>query len=225
MTSLADVARELGHRRRWSLLGRGEEQSGGRDKASILADAMEAILRRGLPRPRARRGRASSSSGCSGRGWTPTSAARATATTRPCCRSCASQELGRSPTTACRTRARPPEGVHRHRVPRRASRRGGAPGGRRRKPSSRPRGRRTSDLRSSGAGEHRGGARVELPEVEVMRRDLEKDVVGKRIKEVEVRGPRTPCASIRRPQDRRKEFTARSRATRSRRSNGAGSTS
>jgi ribonuclease-3 len=43
MTILAAVARELGLGRE-VLLGRGEELSGGRDKASILADAMEAVL-------------------------------------------------------------------------------------------------------------------------------------------------------------------------------------
>jgi ribonuclease III len=43
MTSLAEVARdlELGE---LVLLGKGEEMSGGRDKTSILADAMEAVL-------------------------------------------------------------------------------------------------------------------------------------------------------------------------------------
>ena len=43
MNALADVARsvDLGS---WLLLGRGEEYSGGRDKASILADGFEAIL-------------------------------------------------------------------------------------------------------------------------------------------------------------------------------------
>jgi ribonuclease III len=43
MTALADVARSLrlgDH----LLLGKGEEQSGGRDKASILADCLEAVL-------------------------------------------------------------------------------------------------------------------------------------------------------------------------------------
>src|SRR5260370_9841108 len=43
MGVLADVARELGlgpHLR----LGRGEELSGGREKSSILADALEALL-------------------------------------------------------------------------------------------------------------------------------------------------------------------------------------
>lgn len=43
MTTLADVARQLGLGEE-IFLGRGEEQSGGRDKTSILADAMEAVL-------------------------------------------------------------------------------------------------------------------------------------------------------------------------------------
>lgn len=43
MITLADVARQLGLGRE-ILLGRGEELSGGRDKTSILADAMEAVL-------------------------------------------------------------------------------------------------------------------------------------------------------------------------------------
>ena len=41
--SLADLARDLGIGS-YVLLGRGEEQSGGRDKDSILADTMEALL-------------------------------------------------------------------------------------------------------------------------------------------------------------------------------------
>jgi formamidopyrimidine-DNA glycosylase len=48
---------------------------------------------------------------------------------------------------------------------------------------------------------------VELPEVEVMRRDLEKDVVGRRIKEVEVKGTKNAMRSIRRHKTR-KEFTS-----------------
>jgi ribonuclease III len=43
MTTLAEVARELGLGEAL-LLGKGEEQSGGRGKASILADALEAVL-------------------------------------------------------------------------------------------------------------------------------------------------------------------------------------
>src|SRR5947207_13353923 len=43
MTALADVAREL-DLGSVVLLGKGEEGSGGRDKASILADALEAVF-------------------------------------------------------------------------------------------------------------------------------------------------------------------------------------
>jgi len=43
MTTLAEVARELGLGDQ-ILLGKGEEMSGGRDKPSILSDAMEAVL-------------------------------------------------------------------------------------------------------------------------------------------------------------------------------------
>jgi len=43
MTALADVARALGLGQ-LVLLGKGEEQSGGRDKLSILADALEAVF-------------------------------------------------------------------------------------------------------------------------------------------------------------------------------------
>jgi len=43
MTMLAEVAREIGLGSQ-VLLGKGEEQSGGRDKASILADALEAVI-------------------------------------------------------------------------------------------------------------------------------------------------------------------------------------
>jgi ribonuclease III len=43
MTALADVARSL-RLGQLVLLGKGEEQSGGRDKSSILADALEAVF-------------------------------------------------------------------------------------------------------------------------------------------------------------------------------------
>jgi formamidopyrimidine-DNA glycosylase len=49
---------------------------------------------------------------------------------------------------------------------------------------------------------------VELPEVEVMRRDLEKEVVGRRIRNAEVRPQRNAMRVIRR-HARRKEFTDR----------------
>ena len=43
MTALAGVARELGLGA-WLRLGRGEDATGGRDKASLLADALEAVI-------------------------------------------------------------------------------------------------------------------------------------------------------------------------------------
>jgi formamidopyrimidine-DNA glycosylase len=49
---------------------------------------------------------------------------------------------------------------------------------------------------------------VELPEVEVMRRDLERDVVGRRIKQSEVKGTRNAMRVIRR-HPKRKDFTSR----------------
>jgi len=48
---------------------------------------------------------------------------------------------------------------------------------------------------------------VELPEVEVMRRDLEKDVVGRRIKSAEVKGTKNAMRVIRR-HAKRKDFTS-----------------
>jgi hypothetical protein len=49
---------------------------------------------------------------------------------------------------------------------------------------------------------------VELPEVEVMRRDLERDVVGKKIKDVDVKASKNAMRVIRRHKTR-KEFTSR----------------
>jgi formamidopyrimidine-DNA glycosylase len=49
---------------------------------------------------------------------------------------------------------------------------------------------------------------MELPEVEVMRRDLEKDVVGRRVKSAEVKTSRNSMRVIRR-HGKRKEFTSR----------------
>jgi formamidopyrimidine-DNA glycosylase len=49
---------------------------------------------------------------------------------------------------------------------------------------------------------------VELPEVEVMRRDLERDVVGRKIKEAEVKGTKNAMRVIRRHKTR-KDFTSR----------------
>jgi formamidopyrimidine-DNA glycosylase len=49
---------------------------------------------------------------------------------------------------------------------------------------------------------------VELPEVEVMRRDLEKDIVGRRIKAAEVKSSRNAMRVIRR-HGKRKDFTSK----------------
>ncbi|HEV8564468.1 MAG TPA: bifunctional DNA-formamidopyrimidine glycosylase/DNA-(apurinic or apyrimidinic site) lyase [Actinomycetota bacterium] len=49
---------------------------------------------------------------------------------------------------------------------------------------------------------------MELPEVEVVRRDLEKDVVGRRIKEAEVKTSKNAMRTIRR-HAKRKDFTSR----------------
>ncbi|MDP9298495.1 MAG: bifunctional DNA-formamidopyrimidine glycosylase/DNA-(apurinic or apyrimidinic site) lyase [Actinomycetota bacterium] len=49
---------------------------------------------------------------------------------------------------------------------------------------------------------------MELPEVEVMRRDLERDVVGRRIKATEVKGTKNAMRVIRR-HAKRKDFTSR----------------
>ncbi len=49
---------------------------------------------------------------------------------------------------------------------------------------------------------------MELPEVEVMRRDLEKDVVGRRVKTAEVKASRNAMRVIRR-HGKRKDFTSR----------------
>lgn len=49
---------------------------------------------------------------------------------------------------------------------------------------------------------------MELPEVEVMRRDLERDVVGKKIKDVDVKASKNAMRVIRRHKTR-KEFTSR----------------
>ena len=66
MRALAGVARGLGLGA-YVRLGRGEEATGGRDKASILADTLEAVHRRRLPRPRPGRAPTRSCTGCSTR--------------------------------------------------------------------------------------------------------------------------------------------------------------
>ena len=64
--ALAEVARTIGLGQHIKL-GRGEETTGGRNKASILSDTVEAVHRRGLPHRRLRGRRATSSTGSSTR--------------------------------------------------------------------------------------------------------------------------------------------------------------
>ena len=185
------------------LLGKGEDQSGGRQKPSILADAMEALIgavyldqgwsasetmvMRLLGRPHRVGG------GGTGRPGLQDPSARAV---RTCLRSASRlrrDRRGPGPRQAVpRGRARPGPARGRGTGPiQEASRAGCGPGGvgdaaGRRGP--RPVGR----IRP-------GGSRMpELPEVETIRRDIEKEFVNKRIKKVEVTGP-----AIRSPPPRR----------------------
>jgi dsRNA-specific ribonuclease len=104
MTALADVARDL-DLGAIVLLGKGEEQSGGRDKASILADALEAVfgavyLDLGLGAARELIER------CSSRGWRPTSGAKGTAITRRSSKSSRRRSSGRCPCIRSKTEVR-----------------------------------------------------------------------------------------------------------------------
>src|SRR6187200_499093 len=78
-------------------------------------------------------------------------------------------------------------------------------GARRRPSSRRPRPRGRSSRRSSTPGPPTGWAMPELPEVEVVRRGLERFVVGRRIDAVEVAHPR----SVRRHTGGPVDFAAR----------------
>ena len=49
---------------------------------------------------------------------------------------------------------------------------------------------------------------MELPEVEVMRRDLDRDVVGRKVKAAEVKTTKNAMRAVRRHKTR-KEFTSR----------------
>ena len=207
MHALADVARGLGIGE-LVLLGKGEESSGGRDKASILADALEAIfgavyLDRGLAvatelierlfRPRME----AYVRGEGDRDF------------KTILQELASQRLRALPSyeveeagpdhqkefTAAVSVAGEQlgAGARAHQEGGRAAR--GA------------RGLRAS-TRARATGRHPRRGRMELPEVEVMRRDLDRDVVGKKIKSVEVKGTKNAMRAIRRHKTR-KEFTSR----------------
>ena len=91
MTSLAGVARALGAGGLGPqlLLGRGEETTGGREKDSILADALEALIGAVHLRLRPGHGVARSCTGCSTRCWPSPPPAAPAWTGRPACRSSA----------------------------------------------------------------------------------------------------------------------------------------
>ena len=184
--ALAEVAEELGvgdH----LLLGKGEELSGGREKPSILADALEAIIGAvylaeragGRHRPGARRPR--------GAGWPRR---RPTApTTRAGSRSCPPASSARRPRYEVdRQRPRPRQHVRRHRHDR-----GEAYGrgeGRSKKQAEQAAARRRGGSRWSTTHPDTRGrpTMAELPELETLRRELEKESVGKRVKTAEVTG-------------------------------------
>ena len=189
---------------RYLLLGRGEELTGGRDKASILADAMEAADRRGLPGARPRRAPASSCTGCStrcsrdapllgaGLDW-KTSLQELTA----------AGDLGVPEYRVAEEGPDHRKDVHRHGCGRAAGTSARATAAPRRRPSRRrpssPGAPSTAEAR-----QHRGGAdgtasagrpRVpELPEVEVVRRGLAEHVVGRTIADGRGRATRARSA-------------------------------
>ncbi len=202
--ALAEVAAELDIGDAL-LLGKGEDQSGGRQKPSILADAMEALigavyLDQGWSGSERDGDAAARRADRVGRGRT-----RAARTTRPGCRSCAparstscrsTSSATRVPTTPrsstpwCTCRAGP------------RGRAGAAPRSRPSRPRPGPRGRRLIDDGAAGGRRPDGldaglAPMPELPEVETIRRDIDKEFVNKRIKKVEVTGAR----SVRRHDD------------------------
>ena len=162
MGALADVARDLGLGR-FVLLGKGEEMSGGRDKSSILADALEALLGaiyldRGLPvgaqadragvppaddRVRPRRGRARLQDDPAG--------ARLGGGARA------------SPSTGSGNAGPTTRRSSRRRCSSAASRGAAASAARRRRPSSRRPTRRTSVCRAGARGPPEHGARAARP--------------------------------------------------------------
>ena len=191
-------------------LGKGEDASGGRAKPSILADAMEAVIAAvyldgGLDAAPARDPRGARGARSASRPPGP-----AAATTRRGCRS-----SRHSASTSC------PRYQVRHEGPDHSKRffasvllRGevyGTGEGRSKKAAEQAAARDRVGA-AAGRGDQRlrrpgtvsGWAMPELPEVEVVRRDLEREVVGKKVKSVEVDGMR----AVRRHHNR-KQFANR----------------
>ena len=228
---LAEVAARASTSAPCLRLGKGEDASGGRAKPSILADAMEAVIAAvyldgGLDAARdvvlrAARGahRASGAAGPGGGDY------------KTRLQELAAQRFDQLPRYQVRDEG--PDHAKRFfatvllggepygdgRGPFEEAGRAGR--GARRVGAAAGRGRGSGVGRRARTGPIEGGRMPELPEVEVVRRDLETEVVGKKIKSVEVDGMR----SIRRHQQPQAVHRARSTATRSPASSGAGSTS
>ena len=205
--ALAELAAELGIGEAL-LLGKGEDQSGGREKPSILADATEALIGavyidRGweaaeamVMRPARVSGSRSAAAGPGGQDYKTRLQELCARDVRPAAR--LRRAATKDPTTPssstrwCTSQGRPG----------RAS--GGA--GPRSRPSRRPPSQAwehlatervlTPERRRQMAPRRPGGAEVpELPEVETIRRDLERSSSAKRIKKVEVTGRPVRCAA------------------------------
>ncbi len=178
------------------ILGKGEDASGGRAKPSILADAMEAVIAAvyldggwdASPRPRDAAARGPHPRRGDGARWR-----------RLQDRACRSSRRGaydQLPRYQVRSRGpRPLEAVLRHgHAPRRAARKwrrafqeAGRASRRARRVGPTLRERRRDGRTTAPRPRSR---MPELPEVEVVRRDLEREIVGKKIKAVEVDGMR-----------------------------------
>ena len=220
---LAEVAAEHRARRRACCSARARTRRAAATKPSILADAFEAVDRRGLPRRRARRPRATSCCGCLARAHRR---GRRRAR-RPRLQDAAAGARGAARRSAARATSRARRGPR----SREALLRDGATsatsaygegegGSKKQAEQAAALGRVGHGCRAGrGADAGRGGARMpELPEVEVVRRDLEREVVGKKIKAVEVDrhalGPPAPATarssstSLDGPQDHRRSSGA-----------------
>ena len=192
------------------LLGKGEDASGGRAKPSILSDAMEAVI----------------AAVYLDGGIEPASAlvlhalectdprtghgTRRPATTRPASRSSRRNASTSSRGTRSATKGRTTRSTSSRPyccATRSTARVKDAP---RRQPSKRQLGLRGIGCRARRMAPPRAGGTdseremPELPEVEVVRRDLDREIVGKKIKSVEVDGMR----AVRRHHNR-KQFTSR----------------
>jgi hypothetical protein len=214
MRALADVGRDLGLGE-LRPLGRGEEATGGRDKSSILADTLEALLgavyldraceapRAGAPpvRPADRPGRDLGA----GLDW-KTSLQELTATPASACRSTWSRDRpDHEKVFTASSRSR--RAVRRGQRPQQEGGRAGGGGDRVAAPAGRAAGQPGADCRPGLSPDRAHPAMPELPEVEVVRRGLARWVAGRTVAAVEVAHPR----AVRRHPGGGADFSARLR--------------